>query len=259
MGFFLTLAFLFAIGSMIGWVLEFFYRRLFMPEHKWVNSGFLMGPYLPLYGISLIILFLLSQLEAYILIDNDALRKLLLFVAMAICITVVECFTGLLFIVKLNIKLWDYTNNKFNIKGVICPRYSFYWMILSALYYFLINPRIENALFWLSQNLAFSFFIGAFFGVFAIDLVVSTRNLLKIHEFAISSDVIIRIDEFKADIVNYKEQRNEGLRFFLPLRSSQPLQLQLEEYIRNQKEKTSQKINDSIERTKDKVEKIKNK
>ncbi|MCD8096109.1 MAG: putative ABC transporter permease [Ruminococcus sp.] len=208
MGFFLTLAFLFAIGSMIGWVLEFFYRRLFMPEHKWVNPGFLMGPYLPLYGISLIILFLLSQLEAYILIDNecDALRKLLLFVAMAICITVVEYFTGLLFIVKLNIKLWDYTNNKFNIKGVICPRYSFYWMILSALYYFLINPRIENTLFWLSQNLAFSFFIGAFFGVFAIDLVVSIRNLLKIHEFAISSDVIIRIEEFKADIVNYKEQ-----------------------------------------------------
>lgn len=47
---FLILAFLFFIGCTAGWVLELFYRR-FAPtnkSHKWINPGFLNGPYLPL-------------------------------------------------------------------------------------------------------------------------------------------------------------------------------------------------------------------
>ena len=45
----LVWAFIFMAGSMIGWVLEVFYRRFISdtnPERKWINPGFLMGPYL---------------------------------------------------------------------------------------------------------------------------------------------------------------------------------------------------------------------
>ena len=47
----LTLADLFFIGSTLGWVLELFYRHRFSaanPEHKWINPGFCVGPYVPL-------------------------------------------------------------------------------------------------------------------------------------------------------------------------------------------------------------------
>lgn len=53
MSLFLTIAFLFFIGSMAGWVIEVVFRRFFSsanPERKWINPGFLSGPYLPLYG-----------------------------------------------------------------------------------------------------------------------------------------------------------------------------------------------------------------
>ena len=48
---FLKLAFLFYIGSSLGWVLELFFRRFISgnnPERKWINPGFMVGPYVPL-------------------------------------------------------------------------------------------------------------------------------------------------------------------------------------------------------------------
>ena len=44
MNLFLTLAFLFCIGSVLGWGLEVIFRRFFSAHH-WVNPGFLVGPY----------------------------------------------------------------------------------------------------------------------------------------------------------------------------------------------------------------------
>lgn len=57
MNLFLTLAYLFFIGSVLGWVLELFYRRFISganPERKWINPGFCVGPYVPLYGFGLL-------------------------------------------------------------------------------------------------------------------------------------------------------------------------------------------------------------
>lgn len=62
MNLFLMLAFLFCIGSVLGWGLEVIFRRFFSAHH-WVNPGFLVGPYLPLYGSSLCVLYLLAMLE----------------------------------------------------------------------------------------------------------------------------------------------------------------------------------------------------
>ena len=73
MNLFLILAFLFMSGSLIGWSIELFYRRYFDPtnkERRWINPGFLTGPYLPLYGFSLMILFLLASLEKYVGYDR---------------------------------------------------------------------------------------------------------------------------------------------------------------------------------------------
>ena len=44
---------LFIIGAILGWILELFYRR-FITMKKWINPGFLKGPYLPIYGIGVL-------------------------------------------------------------------------------------------------------------------------------------------------------------------------------------------------------------
>lgn len=97
MNLFLTLAFLFLIGSVLGWGLEVIFRRFFS-AHRWVNPGFLVGPYLPLYGSSLCVLYLLAMLESLMPVENPLLKKIMLFVVMALAITALEYVAGLIFI-----------------------------------------------------------------------------------------------------------------------------------------------------------------
>ncbi|MBO6220155.1 MAG: putative ABC transporter permease, partial [Treponema sp.] len=161
----LVLTFLFFAGSIIGWGIELFWRRFFSknnPEKKWINPGFLTGPYLPLYGLSLCLLFALSFIDVSF-VESKWLQKLLLFILMAFAITVMEFIAGLIFIKGMKIKLWDYSKNWLNIQGIICPQYSFYWVILSGAYYFLVHPRILEWLYWFTNHLSFSFVVGFFY------------------------------------------------------------------------------------------------
>ena len=57
---FLILTVLFAVGALCGGVLELFFRRF--NSKKWINPGFLHGPYLPLYGFGLALLFLIARI-----------------------------------------------------------------------------------------------------------------------------------------------------------------------------------------------------
>ena len=123
MNLFLTLAFLFCIGSVLGWGLEVIFRRFFSAHH-WVNPGFLVGPYLPLYGSSLCVLYLLAMLEPLMPGDSPWLKKILLFVVMALAITALEYVAGMIFIHGMKIKLWDYSDRWGNVKGIICPLFT---------------------------------------------------------------------------------------------------------------------------------------
>lgn len=224
----LALAFLFFIGSVFGWVLELFYRRFFSganPERKWINPGFCVGPYLPLYGSGLCILFLLALLEEHINIENAVVRKLVLFLAMAVMMTVIEYIAGIVSLKYFNLRLWDYRSEWGNIQGIICPKFSLAWAAMGALYYFLVHPHILGALEWLSKNLAFSFFIGAFFGVFVIDVVYSSQLVIKIKKFAAENDVIVKYEALKVHI----REAQEKAHFFLALRSDRPLREHLSE------------------------------
>ncbi len=233
MNFFLKLAFLFCIGSLLGWCIEVLFRRFFSAK-KWINPGFLVGPYLPLYGFSLCTLYLLAMLEEFIPISSPVLRKLVLFAVMALCVTAIEYVTGLIFIKRLKIKLWDYSDCWGNVDGVICPLFTFFWALLSAAYYFLIHPHILGALEWLAQNLAFSFFIGVFYGVFAIDLVHSTRFLAVIRRFADDKKIVVRYEELKEHISEkLRQDRVRGrakLKDFFAVYSVPPLGEHLKSY-----------------------------
>ena len=200
MNLFLTLAFLFLIGSVLGWGLEVIFRRFFSAHH-WVNPGFLVGPYLPLYGSSLCVLYLLAMLEP------------------------------LIFIRGMKIKLWDYSDRWGNIQGIICPLFTFFWMVLSAVYYFLIHPHILNALHWLAENLAFSFGIGFFYGVFLIDVGYSTHLMVKIREFAKETNIVVRVEELREDIHDALQKKNVR-RFFFPMHGGVPVREMLDQYVK---------------------------
>lgn len=236
MNLFLTLAFLFFIGSVFGWVLELFFRRFISsanPERKWINPGFCTGPYLPLYGAGLCVLFLIASLENTTWIDDPFWEKLMLFVWMALCMTVIEYIAGIISLKIGKVRLWDYSNQWGNIQGIICPKFSLAWAILGAAYYFLIHPHILGALRWLAQNLAFSFVIGMFYGVFIIDLAHSFRLSAKLRAFAEENDVIIKYENLKTHIRTVQEQSAQKYHFFRPFHSSRSLSEHLLERLRD--------------------------
>ena len=83
MGIFSEFIFKFYIGSTFGWLLELFFRRI--AHGKWVNPGFLIGPYLPIYGfvlcgligIYLLFSFILGFFCGILIIDYFYSTKLL--------------------------------------------------------------------------------------------------------------------------------------------------------------------------------------
>lgn len=236
----LILAYLFLIGSCFGWVLELFYRNLASRKKSWINPGFCTGPYLPIYGFGLCVLYLLASLEQYWVIGPPFLNKAVLFGTMALGMTMIEYVAGIFCLKVLKVRLWDYSNRRGNIQGIICPLFSAIWAILGAIYYFLIHPHILEGLDWLSQNLAFSFFIGMFFGIFVIDVVHSSQLIVKLKGFAEENRMVLKYEGIKDHIRDVQDNAALKYHFFAPFRSEHPLAEHLKEiadHLENRKNK----------------------
>ena len=100
MNLFLELVFLIFVGSMLGWVLELFFRRIV--HGKWVNPGLLIGPYLPIYGVGL-----MTMTVMYYLMYDLPIHPILIILLMGLFMTISEFIGGLIGL-KNNVKLWDY-------------------------------------------------------------------------------------------------------------------------------------------------------
>lgn len=223
MSLFLIIAYLFFIGSMFGWVLELFYRKFISaanPDRRWINPGFCIGPYVPLYGFGLALLYLLAKFGNDSGLDVSIASHIVLFTIMAIFMTVIEYIAGIICFKWLKLRLWDYSKEWGNIQGIICPKFSLYWSILGAVYYFLIHPHILYALDWLSKNLAFSFVIGFFFGVFTIDVVYSANLVSKMRKFAVDNKIIIKYERLKAHVRHTHDHHEVKSNFLLPFAST---------------------------------------
>ena len=215
---------LFAFGSMGGWVLELFYRRIFSSK-KWINPGFLVGPCLPLYGFGISILFLLSYILKFDEWFNipSYLNIIITIIIMGITMTVIEYIAGEIFIIGMGIKLWDYSDRWGNIKGIICPLFSLIWTIVAVGFYFLIRPVCDNLINWFQNNaynnMWLPFSLGLFYGVFFVDLCYSFKITKRIKEFAKENKIIIKLEQFKQEIREYQEKAKEKIHFIFPLKT----------------------------------------
>lgn len=217
---FLVFAFLFFVGSTFGWALELFYRRFFSqnnPQRKWINPGFFVGPYLPLYGTGLCFLYMIASLRQYLPIENEVAAQVTELVLMAAAMTVTEYLAGTIALKLFHVRLWDYSDEWANLNGLICPKFSLYWGILGCLYYYLYHPHVLYALQWLSENLAFSFVIGMFYGFFIIDLVHSTQLMKRLRRLSDEYQVEVRYEQLKTRIRSYQDEHNGSYHFFRPL------------------------------------------
>lgn len=256
LSFFMALSTLFSVGAFLGWVIELFYRRFVSNRKtkKWVNPGFLTGPYLPLYGFGLIGLYLIryylyGALEPS---TGELWATVITLLVMAVSMTVIEYIAGLIFIKGMGIKLWDYSKMKGNIQGIICPLYSLFWAIVGVIYFFGIHPWIDGVLAWIGSRLEFLFVVGFFYGVFAVDLWHSLDISVKIRRFAKENKMVVAWEQLKISVNNAAKEAKERthfLRFFKGIgnmreslvRYQRELEERSREFKLNQQKKKEQK------------------
>ena len=188
---------LFVIGSLIGWIIELFFRR-FVSQKKWVNPGFLTGPYLPIYGFGVLVLYAVSNIPLGI--TNQIVDIIVRILIIGVGMTVVEFIAGLIFIKGLKVKLWDYSDRKGNMMGIICPSFSLIWLVVGSLYYFLLNPFLVEGISWISENLIYTYFVGMVMGAMAVDFAYSIHLATKLKEYKEIAN--LRFEDFKKELKN---------------------------------------------------------
>ena len=90
-------------------------------EKKLINTGFLRGPFCPIYGIGSIIMV--------VFLENFAEAPILLFFTSMVVLTLWEYIVGVLLEKIFDTKYWDYSDHKFNFQGRICP-----WSIIHKIH-----------------------------------------------------------------------------------------------------------------------------
>lgn len=162
----------FFIYAFIGWILEVFYKA--MTRGVFVNSGFLNGPYCPVYGFGAIgVLYFLSLVETN--------NKLLLFFSSMFIATLVEYLTGFILEKLFHMKWWDYSDKLLNLRGYICLEFSLIWGALCFILYEAVHPLLVHFL----SHFTSGFLLGADIGfslVLMIDCLATVNTLLGINK-----------------------------------------------------------------------------
>ncbi|MCR4776860.1 MAG: DUF975 family protein [Saccharofermentans sp.] len=129
-----SLAALFFIFAMFGWVWELFFY--YVQQGKIINRGVLHGPWLPIYGVGgLIVLIFLFVLRR---------RPVLHLIATVILCGVVEYFGGWALEMIFDKKWWDYSGYFLNIDGRVCAEGLFVFGAAGMAFIYVLAPLLDN-------------------------------------------------------------------------------------------------------------------
>ena len=177
---------LFFIYSFLGWCLEVICKLV--NDHKFVNRGFLIGPYCPIYGFGAITMTIF--LNKYL---DDPVT---LFIMIILICSVLEYFTSYFLEKIYNTRWWDYTNYKFNINGRICLETMIPFGIFGMFIMYKTNPFFLAIINKIPLNI--SIFIAIFLLIiFIIDNIISSKTILEIQKMniKIQKKLIIKKDD----------------------------------------------------------------
>ena len=138
-----NLIYFFVFYSFAGWCVEVLYY--FKNEHKFVNRGFLYGPFCPIYGFGVVSLVIF--LDSY---KNNIFQ---LFFLACLLTSVLEYFTGFILEKTFKTKWWDYTDDPFNIHGRVCLLYSLLWGASEVVVIRIIHPILNDMVMSIPQLL----------------------------------------------------------------------------------------------------------
>ena len=267
---FYELVWIFIIYAFIGWCTEVSYAAL--DTGKFVNRGFLNGPYCPIYGCGVVIVVaILTPLKE---------NHFILFVGSFLLTTALEFVTGYILEKVFHNKWWDYSDKPFNIKGYICLKFSIYWGLACTFVMEIVHPMIYNVITWI-PFVAGVVILCILMSVFLTDCCITVSTILKFNkrlklmdEMAASirklsdeigeniyenvSDVIERSEEFQENHAEFIEKLTDAKESIMELPESTRERLAdakgaTYEKLADAKEATREKLADAKEATREKL------
>ena len=167
---------LFAIYSVIGWIMEI--TLGLAQKRKFVNRGFLIGPYCPIYGfggvaITILLSNFMITIDKVSLIDSIWISSI---VIMFIC-GALEYITSYVMEKLFHARWWDYKNFKFNINGRICLETLIPFTIIGQIILRYASPTFINILSNM-PSIWLHILTGTFLVIFITDISIS-YNIIR--------------------------------------------------------------------------------
>ena len=124
----------FIVYSFMGWIWESCYVSA--KSKKWVNRGFVSGPFVTIYGV--------GAVTVYVILRPVAGNILELYFAGVAVATILEYVTGVLMEAIFHTNWWDYSGKKFNFQGKICLGSSVAWGFFTLILFYIFQPFVGN-------------------------------------------------------------------------------------------------------------------
>ena len=172
--------------SVVGWIYES--TLCSVRAHKFINRGFLNGPYCPIYGWGAVL---------DILILGKVQNPVLLFFLGAIVTCSLEYFTSYIMEKLFHARWWDYSKRKFNINGRVCLLGAVVFGAFSVILIKLVHPLVSDVTNSLHRA-ALHWLAAVMFAIIAADECVTIGGIAgfnkKLKELAAATENV------KADI-----------------------------------------------------------
>lgn len=154
----------FFIYSILGFLLE---SAVYKISDIDKYSGFLYGPFTIIYGIGVVAILLLNRYFFSKLKVNKYLKILIIFITLAIILTLFEYLGGHLLKILFDIEMWNYSHKLFHIGKYICLELSIIWGLFGVLFIYFLKPFMDNIIKKIPKKLTYFFSI-----IFIIDIIV---------------------------------------------------------------------------------------
>ena len=154
---------IFIMYSFAGWVMETLWVS--WCNKRFVDRGFLIGPYCPIYGFGALFIILLLNKFSY--------SPILLFLMTTVLCGILEYFASWCMEKLFKARWWDYSNRKFNINGRICLRNLIAFGLMGLVVTYFINPYLEIWIGLLNEK-QLGTITFTLWTIFIMDFVVST-------------------------------------------------------------------------------------
>ena len=181
----------FLIYGVIGWIFESALRSI--ADKKFVNRGFLFGPFIPIYAFGVTgFVFLLNPLYTLKPLEFTLVglpqghqtvyfdyKYYLIMVGGMVIASILEYVVSFSMEKLFNQRWWDYTPYKYNTKGRVCFSITFCWGALSVAAVRFIHPLIgKNISNLLPKKVGFVIILVAYSLLF-IDIILSNIAATK--------------------------------------------------------------------------------